>query len=322
VLSFLSETPLRKSKFDFFGFASLSVAIGALQLMLDRGQTEDWFSSPQICICAVLTGVGFYLFAVHVMTTRAKPFVNPALFKDRNFAAGTAFIFVIGIVMFATLALLPPLLQDLMNYPVILTGWLTAPRGIGSLIAMFAVGRLVRVVDSRIILVAGFLISAYSLYLMTSFYLQMDVPTVLWSGILQGLGTGLVYVPLASAAFGTLPAAQRDEGTTLFSLIRNLGSSAGISAVTTLLVRNTQEMHSRLGENVTPFVNPWHPGIAATQHDMALLNYSITTQASMIAYNNNFKLMMLLALGAIPLAFLLRKPQPKQGAAVEPVVVE
>jgi DHA2 family multidrug resistance protein len=320
VVSFLSETPLRKSKFDFFGFASLSIAIGSLQLMLDRGQTEDWFSSTQIWVCAILAGVAFYLFAVHVMTTRDKPFVNPALFKDRNFATGTVFIFVIGIVMFATLALLPPLLQDLMNYPVLLAGWLTAPRGIGSLIAMFAVGRLIRMVDSRIILITGFLISAYSLWLMTHFYLQMDVETVLWTGILQGVGTGLVYVPLASAAFGTLSPAHRDEGTTLFSLIRNLGSSVGISAVTTLFVRNAQEMHSRLGENITPFLNPWHPTIAATPRDMLMLNQSINSQAAMIAYNNDFKLMMILALAAVPLAFLLRRPQAQKSA--EPVVIE
>jgi DHA2 family multidrug resistance protein len=319
-LSFLSETQLRKSRFDFFGFVTLSLAIGALQLMLDRGQLEDWFASTQIWICACIAVTGFYLFVVHVLTTTETPFLNPALFKDRNFTTGTIFIFIIGMVMFATLALLPPMLQDLMNYPVTLTGWITAPRGFGSLVAMFTVGRIVRRVDSRIILAVGFAIAAYSLWEMTDFYLQMDVWTVLWTGILQGLGMGLVYVPLASAAFGTLAPSHRDEGTALFSLIRNIGSSVGISMVTTLFTRNTQEMHSRLAENVTPYLNPWHPSIAATPRDMAMLNHAVTSQAQMIAYNNNYKLMMILALFSIPMVLLLRKPQLRPKA--EPVVVE
>jgi MFS transporter, DHA2 family, multidrug resistance protein len=319
-LAFLWETPLHKSRFDFFGFTTLSLAIGALQLLLDRGQLEDWFSSTQIWVFAAVAAVAFYLFVVHVLTTRETPFVSPALFKDRNFATGTLFIFVIGIIMYATLAQLPPLLQDLMNYPVTLTGWITAPRGLGSLVAMFVVGRLAGKVDSRLILVAGFGIAAGSLWEMTGFYLQMDIGIVLWTGVLQGLGMGLVYVPLAAAAFGTLSPARRNEGTALFSLIRNIGSSIGISVVTTLLTRNTQSMHARLGENVTPYLDPWHPAIAATARDIVMLNRTITSQAAMIAYNNNFKLMTILALCAIPLVLLLRKPAEHPDA--DPVIVE
>jgi MFS transporter, DHA2 family, multidrug resistance protein len=319
-LAFLSETPLHRSRFDFFGFATLSLAIGALQLLLDRGQLEDWFGSTQIWIFASVAVVAFYLFVVHVLTTREAPFVSPALFKDRNFATGSLFIFLIGLIMFATLAQLPPLLQDLMSYPVTLTGWITAPRGLGSLVAMFIVGRLAGKVDARLILVAGFGIAACSLWEMTGFYLQMDIGTVLWTGVLQGLGMGLVYVPLAAAAFGTLPPTRRNEGTALFSLIRNIGSSLGISVVTTLLTRNTQSMHARLGERVTPYLDPWHPAITATARDLGLLNRTITNQAAMIAYNNNFKLMAILALCAIPLVLLLRKPAEHPGA--EPVIVE
>ncbi|MBV8804956.1 MAG: DHA2 family efflux MFS transporter permease subunit [Sinobacteraceae bacterium] len=319
-LAFVWETPLHKSRFDFFGFATLSLAVGALQLMLDRGQIEDWFGSPQIWAFACVSAVAFYLFIVHALTTTEAPFVNLAVFKDRNFATGSLFIFIIGALMFATLALLPPLLQDLMNYPVTLTGWITAPRGLGSLVAMFIVGRIVGRVDTRIILATGFGLAAISSWQMTNFYLQMDVATVLWSGVLQGLGTGLVYVPLASAAFGTLPPARRNEGTALFSLIRNIGSSIGISAVTTLLTRNTQMMHARLGENITAYLNPWHPGIAASTQSMAMLNQTVTSQAAMIAYNNNFKLMTILTLCTIPLVLLLRKPSAQ--AHAEPVVVE
>ena len=177
---------LRKSRFDFFGFAALSLAIGAFQLMLDRGQLKDWFSSTEIWIEAIVAGLAFYLFVVHMLTTTKPPFVSPALFKDRNFLTGNVFIFVVGVVLFATLALLPPLLQDLMNYPVVLTGLVTAPRGIGTLVAMFIVGRLMGRVDTRLIIAAGFALTAFSLWQMTGFYLQMDTRV----GRLVGPGAG------------------------------------------------------------------------------------------------------------------------------------
>jgi DHA2 family multidrug resistance protein len=185
---------------------------------------------------------------------------------------------------------------------------------------MFIVGRIIRVVDSRIILAAGFAIAACSLWQMTGFYLQMDVWSLFWSGILQGLGTGILYVPLASMAFGTLSPALRDEGTTLFSLIRNIGSSVGISVVITLLTRNGQIMHARLAEKFTPYIDPWHPGLVSTVRGMAALNGSITRQAQMIAYIDDFKLMMVLSIAAIPLVFLLRKPKAQR--VDEPVVIE
>src|ERR1700736_6377923 len=141
-ISFLSETPLRKSRFDFFGFATLSLAIGAFQVMLDRGQLQDWFSSTEICVEAALAAVAFYLFMVHTLTAR-NSFVNPGLFRDRNFDVGCVAIFTFGVVLFATLALLPPMLQDLLGYPVVTIGWVTAPRGVGVLIATLMVGRLI-----------------------------------------------------------------------------------------------------------------------------------------------------------------------------------
>ncbi|MEA2669777.1 MAG: transporter, family, multidrug resistance protein, partial [Chloroflexota bacterium] len=234
ILTFMPETEVRKSRFDFFGFTALSFAIGSFQLMLDRGQLKDWFSSTEIWIEAIVAGLGFYLFVVHMLTTSKPAFVSPALFKDRNFVTGNVFIFVVGVVLFATLALLPPLLQDLLNYPVVLTGWVTAPRGIGTLVAMFIVGRLMGIVDTRLIIAAGFGLTAFSLWQMTGFYLQMDTPLVVWSGLVQGLGTGFVYVPLAAITFATLSPQFRNEGTALFSLVRNVGSSVGISVVETL----------------------------------------------------------------------------------------
>jgi len=325
ILSFMPETPTRRSRFDFFGFATLSLAIGAFQLMLDRGQLKDWFSSTEIWIEAVLAGLGLYLFVVHMLTTKKAPFVSPAMFKDRNFLTGNVFIFIVGVVLFATLALLPPLLQDLLGYPVVLTGLVTAPRGVGTLVAMFLVGRIMGKVDTRLIIAGGFALTAYSLWQMTGFYLQMNSSQVVWSGLTQGLGTGFVYVPLAAVTFATLSPQYRNEGTAMFSLVRNVGSSVGISAVEALLTRNTQIMHARLAEQLTPYgSNGLHalPQAAlSTTGGLARLNELVSGQAAMIAYNNDFKLMMLLTLGAIPLIALLKTGRATQKGA-EPVVIE
>jgi DHA2 family multidrug resistance protein len=322
-ISFLSETPLRKSRFDFFGFATLSLAIGAFQVMLDRGQLKDWFSSTEICITASFAAVSFYLLVVHTLTAKEGAFVSPGLFKDRNFLTGCVFMAVVGVTLFATLALLPPLLQDLMNYPVMLTGLVTAPRGFGTFGAMFIVQWMMRhKFDVRIIIALGMAITSVSLWQMTGFYLQMDHSMVVWSGLLQGLGSGMVYVPLASLAFATLAPAMRNEGTAIFSLVRNIGSSIGIAVVTTMLIRNTQLMHSRLAESITPYFDPWHPATSATAAGMAMVNHIVTNQATMIAYNNDFKMMMILTVCAIPLLVLMRAAKQAPGDADAPLVVE
>jgi DHA2 family multidrug resistance protein len=321
ILSFLPEAASRKSRFDFFGFTALSLAIAAFQIMLDRGQLKDCFSSTEIWIEATVAAVAFYLFIVHMLTTTERRFVSPALFKGRNFLTGNVFIFIVGAVLFATLALLPPLLQDLLNYPVVTTGLVTAPRGVGTLAAMFIVGRIMGKVDIRLIIGTGFALTAVSAWQMTGFDLQMDSATVVWSGLSQRLGTGLVYVPLAAATFATLTPALRNEGTAIFSLTRNIGSSIGISVVNTLLTRNTQIMHATLSEHVTrysPVLRAQLPDGPLSLHTLAGLNATVTEQATMIAYNNDFKLTMLLRLAAIPLVLLLRKGSGN----AEPVHIE
>ena len=322
ILSAMSETVIRKSRFDFFGFSALSIGIGALQLMLDRGQLKDWFSSTEIWIEAGVAGTSLYLFVVHMLTTSKPPFVSTALFKDRNFLTGNVFIFIVGVVLFATLALLPPLLQDLLNYPVVTTGLVTAPRGIGTFFAMFVVGRIMGKIDTRLIIGVGFFLTAMSSWQMTHFDLQMDSAAVIWSGLVQGVGTGLVYVPLAAVTFATLSPQLRNEGTAIFSLTRNLGSSIGISVVETLLTRNTQIMHATLAEHVNrynPNLQARLPAALPTPHTLAALDGMVNGQAAMIAYNNDFKLMAVLSVAAIPLVLLLRKGSRR---APEPVAIE
>jgi DHA2 family multidrug resistance protein len=310
LLKSLPETKIRRTRFDFFGFAALSVALGALQLVLDRGQLKDWFSSTEICIEAAVAGLGFYLFIVHMLTTIHRPFISAALFKDRNFVTANLIIFTVGVVLYATLALLPPMLQDLLNYPVVTTGWATAPRGIGSMVALVVVGRAMGKIDNRLLIASGFVLTTFSMWQMTGFDLQMSVATVVWSGLAQGLGSGFILVPASSAAFYTLAPALRNEGAAMFGLVRNIGSSLGISIVETLLARNVQTVHSSLGEHVSlfnPILRAQLPTGTLTLHTIEQLNASLTRQATMVAYNDEFKLMMVLSLAALPLVLLLGK---------------
>ncbi len=312
ILAFVPETEReRDSRFDYFGFALLSLAIGALQMMLDRGQSQDWFGSTEIIIEAVAAGLAFYLFMVHMFTAE-KPFIEPGLFRDRNFAAGLALIFVVGIILLATLALLPPFLQNLMGYPVITTGFVLAPRGIGTMVAMMLVGRLIGKVNTRWLILLGIALTAVSLWEMAGFTAEVPVWTVVRSGIVQGLGLGFIFVPLTTVTFATLPVRQRGEGTAMFSLMRNIGSSIGISIVVTLLAQNTQANHAMIAESVTPFRAATRLSALprlwdwATTAGAAALNGEVTRQAETIAYLTDFRLMMWVTLLAAPLILLLR----------------
>jgi len=293
--------------------------------MLDRGQTLDWFSATEIWIEAALAAIGGYLFLVHLSTTRQPAFISLALFKDRNFVTGNFFIMIVGMVLFATLALLPPLLQDLLGYPVVYTGLVTAPRGMGTLASMLILNRVMGKVDARWLIAGGFLLTAVSLWIMTGFYLQMPSNRIVWSGVLQGLGTGFVFVPLSTVTFATLAARYRNEGAAVFSLTRNIGSSIGISAVVALLTRNTQVLHARLAEHVTPFTDGLagvDPATLASASGLAGLNAQVTRQAAMMAYNNDFHLMLVLTLCAIPLVALLRPAAARAAAQPANAVIE
>ncbi len=322
LLSSLRDSQTRRETFDFFGFATLSLAIGALQIMLDRGQLQDWFGSTEIWIEAALAAVAFYLFLVHTFTARA-PFVSPGMFRDRNFVVGCVAIFVFGVVLFATLALLPPLLQDLMGYPVTTTGWVTAPRGVGTLVATLLVGRLISQVDARWLIGAGFALTALSTWQMCGFSPLMDDRLVIWSGFVQGMGIGLAYVPLTTVCFATIAPHFRSGGTSMFNLLRNIGSSIGISVVQALLTRNTQTLHATLAEHITVYgshLRPTAPYSFSTPHGLAALNASVTRQAALIAYNNDFKLLFVLTVALFP--FLLLITPVRRGANSAPMAVE
>jgi MFS transporter, DHA2 family, multidrug resistance protein len=314
ILVFIRQTRVvRREAFDFVGFLTLSLGVGALQLMLDRGELKDWFHSNEIWIEATIAGLGFYLFTVHTVTTDERSFLNRDLLKSPNFVAGTVLMFSVGLIMTGTLALTPTMLQHLMNYPAMTTGLVTAPRGFGVMIAMLLVGRLIGRVDNRLIILVGFLLTAVSMWQMSQFSLQMGMAPVITSGFLQGFGLGCTFVPLNIIALSTLPRHIMTQGTAIRSLMRNLGGSIGISILVATLAENTQTVHSRLVENLRPD-NPLvqAPFLAApfsltTPHGLAALNAEVTRQAAMVAYVDDFKLMMLIALASVPLLLLLRE---------------
>jgi MFS transporter, DHA2 family, multidrug resistance protein len=307
------------AKLDWFGFGTLSLAIGAMQILLDRGEERDWFGSGEIWIEAIIAASAFYLFLVHTLTAR-EPFVRPSLFRDRNFTAGMLFIAVVGLTYYASLALQPPYLQDLMNYPVVTAGLVMGPRGIGTMAAMLAAGQLIGRIDTRILLGAGLALTAWSFYAMTGWTPDVAQATVVIVGVIQGVGLGLLFTPLSVVTLSTLSPEQRAEGAGLFSLSRNVGSSVGISVVNSLLTTNTQVNHADIVQHVTAvnrmFEHPtiarfWNPLTAAGR---AALDAVVTQQAQIIAYIDDYKLLMIATLVVIPLLIVFKRPSGGGGA--------
>jgi DHA2 family multidrug resistance protein len=321
MLTNLPDTQRVRRRFDLFGFALIAMALAGLQLMLDRGEQLGWFSSWEIRIECAVAIAGAWMFVIHTMTGR-EPIFNPVMFKDRNFTAGLVFMAVTGVMLLAGLALLPPLLQSLYGYSVLQSGFLTAPRGIGTLVSMMIVGRLVGKVDARMLVFLGICLMALSLYQMSGFSLEMDSRPIIVSGIVQGFALGFIFVPLNTVAFGTLDPRFRTTGTSLFNLSRNVGGSIGISVVTVLLAQNTQISHADLAAHITPYSIPQYvqnlvraaPGV--TDRVVALVDAEVNRQALMIAYIDDFHLMMIITLCAAPLLLLLRKGRGGGGHAV------
>jgi DHA2 family multidrug resistance protein len=306
----------RHTRFDFFGFATLSLALGSLQLLLDRGQQNDWFSSTEAWIEAIVAFVAATYFVAHTVMTPAKQsFLDYRLLKNQNYVTGLLFIFIVGLVLYATRALIPTMLENLLGYPVATTGLVTAPAGIGTMLAMLIAGRIIGKVDLRLTLLVGFLVTAFALWQMAGYSLDLSQSDIIWPGVIQGFGTGLVFVPLSAATFATLSPEMRAQGTSLYSLVRNIGSSIGISLVQVLLIRNTVIAHSALAERVTAGSSAWHnPAVSAVfgahaSAGAALLDGAVNQQAAMIAYIDDFWFMLFLTLLVTPLLFLIRPPR-------------
>jgi DHA2 family multidrug resistance protein len=319
---FMEETEQHHHlKFDWFGFIALAVGIGSLQLLLDRGEQVGWFESSEIWIETIISAAGFYYFFAHSFTTD-EPFVRFEIFKDRNFASGCLFMVVIGVVLFGTMALVTPFMQNVLGYPIVTAGMLLGSRGLGTMFTMMIAPKLMAKVETRYLILVGLIFTAGTLYQMTGFTLDTPPKTIVIINIIQGVGLGLLFVPVTSAAFSTLPNRLRTSGTSINTLVRNIGSSIGISMVIANLTSKTTYMHERLTENVTPFNNALQfPDVASilnttTDTGRAMLDAIVTQQAAVIAYANDFKLLMVLCICAMPLIFLVGKaPRTPQAAS-------
>jgi DHA2 family multidrug resistance protein len=294
-------------KFDALGFTLLGLAIGCFQLMIDRGHSQDWFDSAEILGEAVLAAVFFFMFVVHSNTTR-HPFFDTRLLSDRNLALSVAMMFVVGIAILAPLVLLPPFLQQLQGYPVLDAGWLLAARGISAFLAMGIVGHLVGRVGPRVVMSCGLVIMGTSLLMMSQFNLYTPWQPVALAGFIMGLGMPAMFVPMSVAAYETLPASLRAEAGALLTLMRNMGSSIGVSASVALLTRSAQTNQSYLVENLTVFDHMRWGMIERAAGDNATLVAvtEVGRQAAAIAYANDFYLMAWAMFAAIPLALMIK----------------
>src|SRR5437762_1754939 len=296
MLRFMPKTETHERKFDMFGFALLAISLGALQFCLDRGEQNDWFSSWETILEAGLAIAASWMFVVHMVTSK-HPLFDRSMFADRNFATALIFMAVTGVLLLAGLALLPPLLQNLYGHSVLQSGFLTAPRGVGTLISMLLAGRLVGKIDSRLLVGIGVVLMGVSLEMMTGFAIDQPSRPVITSGIVQGLGLGLIFVPLQSLAFETLAPRMRTTAAALLNLSRNIGGSVGISVVSSQLVRMTQVAHADLAHNITEQTIPTlDPTVLQTVFPvagpaaLAYINLMINRQALFIAYLDDFKL--------------------------------
>lgn len=310
----LPDAETERRRFDITGFAFLAIGVAALQLCLDRGQQLDWFQSWEVRIEAGIAFAALWAFGVHV-ATRSGALLDRRMLADPNVTTGFVFITLIGLLMVSTTALLPTMLEQLFGYPVITTGLTLAPRGAGMMVAMLVVGRLIGKVDPRLLLLIGLSATAASLWGMSLFSPEMGQWPFIVTGIVQGAGLGLVFVPLNTMAFATLPPSLRTDAAGFYMLLRNIGGSFGVSLAVGILSRQVQVSHSDIGSAVTPYNTPWATdGVAkalgATGDTvLAMLDAAINKQAAMIAYIDVYRMMAWVTLAVIPLLLILKAPK-------------
>jgi len=331
LLVFMDETKKnRELRFDWFGFLALAVGIGALQIALDRGEQLGWTESNEIIAEFIVSIAGFYYFFAHSFTT-SRPFIQFAIFKDKNFVGGCVFMAVMGLVLFSTMALSSPYLQNVIGYPIITAGLLLASRGCGTFVAMMLVGRLMRYIEARTLIVCGLSLTCLSLFYMTGWTDQTGVPEIVTLSIVQGFGFGLVFVPLSTVAFLTLPNHLRTDGTSMLTLMRNVASSIGISVVIAQLTEGLRRTYAILSQHVSPFNHAMQMPDVRSMIDMssdkgrAMMDVMVNLQAQIIAFSQDYQMVMIFTLCAIPLAIMIGSTKAalrKQSLAPEHAVIE
>jgi DHA2 family multidrug resistance protein len=331
LLIFMDETKKDLSlRFDWFGFTALAIGIGALQLALDRGEQLGWTESNEIIAEFIIAGVGFYYFLAHSLTT-STPFIQFSLFKDRNFITGCIFMAVMGLVLYSTMALASPFLQNVIGYPIISAGLLLATRGFGTFVAMMMVGRLMRHFEARTLIISGLSLTAFTLYSMSGWTDQTGTNEIVVMSIIQGFGFGFVFVPLSTVAFLSIPPHLRTDGTSMLTLMRNVASSIGISIVISQLTEGSRRSYAILNEHINPFNHAIQmPDVRrmidlSTDAGRAMADVMLKAQAQIIAFSHDYQLVTVFILCSLPLALMIGSTKAtlrKQAAGPDHAVVE
>ena len=329
-LAFIHDPPYIKrgeGGIDYWGIGYLALGIGALQILLDKGQEEDWFGSDFIRVLFVLCIIGLVFFVFRELTTD-HPVVNLRIFKNRTYSTGVFLMTVLGFVLYGSTVLLPLWLQTLMGYPALTAGMAMLPRGLGSFLFMPIVGILMGKIEARKLLAAGLVIASFSIYQLSKLNLNAGYWDIFWPQLLQGTSMGLLFVPLTTITNGPIPKEQMGNATSLFNLMRNIGASVGIASVTTISSRHMQMHTNDLSQNITPyspaaqntlmamkqaFMARGMDSATATQQANAAAFGMVQQQAAMMAYIDTFFLLAIMFVACLPLIFIMKKPRKGGG---------
>jgi MFS transporter, DHA2 family, multidrug resistance protein len=316
-------------KIDYWGIGMLAVAIATLQIVLDKGQEKDWFGTDWITALAVVATVTIIAFLIYELAVE-HPVVNLRVFKDRSYTTGVFLMSLLGIGLYGTTVLIPLVLQTLLGYPAVQAGYAMSPRGVGSFIGMPVVGIIMTRFDPRKLLTFGIIVCGFTLVQLSRLDLNAGFWDFCWPQFFMGLALGLVFVPLTTISMGNIPKETMGNATSLFNLVRNMGGSIGISAVSTMQTRFQQRNINELGAHVNPysftargmmqslkgmFLSRHGDPVAASHQAGAALFAMVARQASMLAYNSIFLVLAVLFVIMLPFIFLMRKPSNKGGPA-------
>jgi MFS transporter, DHA2 family, multidrug resistance protein len=308
----------KRRKFNYFGFIMLATAIACLQFILDRGERLEWFHSPTIIALILIGFSALWIFIINSVTS-ATPFIDPIIFTDRNYLSGIVLRIAFGIMLFGSLVLIPPFLQNQGGYSLLESGMIMAPRGLGTMFSSLLIGQLVRFVDPRKVIAVGMLLTAACMWSFSNFTDDMNQEAIITINVVQGVAFALFVIPVNTIAFSTLPAAQRDVGTAFFSLLNNIGRGLGIALLAGFLARQSQVSYAILSSYVTPFndhlrhlglPDVWDPTVPA---GLRALNRMITKHAELMAYIADYRLLTAIILCCLPVLLLMRNPhrQPR-----------
>ncbi len=317
---FVPDTRKRERRMDWNGFGMLAIGIAGLQYMLDRGNQQDWFDAFDIRTSAVLAVVGIACFAAYSFRMGEKAVFDIRIFRDRNFAMSCLIMATMGLGMFGGLVLQPILLEGLLGYPIVTTGIVMAPRGIATAITMMLVGRLVGIVDARLLVLIGIGFSVVGSWMMTFYSLDITTWNIVLPAFIQGIGLGLIFVPLSTVAYATMDRSRMAEAAGIYSLVRTIGSAIGISIATTVLTHQTQVIWNELGAHINvyrdavgEYLRQLH--LAPTDpRGLALLAQQVAQQSQMGAMLDVFKLITVSYFFMLPLLLLLRRPKRPVGS--------